>query len=46
MTGLAGGVFVSVEFQSRLFDPVRMDGEDVGMEVERRDMAEGTRGPS
>lgn len=46
MTGLAGGVFVSVEFQSRLFDPVRMDGEDVGREGERRELAEGARDPS
>lgn len=46
MTGLAGGVFVSMEFQSRLFDPVRMNGEDVGMEAERRELAEGARNPS
>lgn len=46
MAGLAGGVFVSMEFQSRLFDPVRMEGEDVGMEVERRELAEGAPDPS
>lgn len=41
MTGLAGGVFVSVEFQRGLFDPVRMDGEDVGIEVKGTELAEG-----
>lgn len=29
MTGLADGVFASMEFQRRLLDPMRMDVEDV-----------------
>jgi hypothetical protein len=40
MTGLADGVFASVEFQRRLLDPVEMDGGDVGMGVKTRFLAE------
>lgn len=41
MTGLADGVFASVEFQRRLLDPVKMDGGDMGMGVKIRFLAEG-----
>lgn len=41
MTGLADGVFASVEFQRRLLDPVEMDGGDVGTGVKTSFLAEG-----